>query len=68
MTREQEKFGEKLRKLRIKRNWSQGELSRRSGIHRTYISGIEKGLRNPALKNINRLAKALNISPSEFFN
>ncbi|PIR86620.1 MAG: XRE family transcriptional regulator [Candidatus Harrisonbacteria bacterium CG10_big_fil_rev_8_21_14_0_10_49_15] len=61
-------MGEKLRKLRIKRNWSQGELSRRSGIHRTYISGIEKGLRNPALKNINRLAKALNISPSEVFN
>ena len=61
------KFSAKLRTIREKKGWSQGELSRQSGIHRTYISGIEKGLRNPSLKNIYKLAQALEVPPSKFF-
>jgi len=62
------KFGKRLRELREKRAISQGQLSKITGLHRTYISGIERGIRNPALKNIQKLAHALEISLKEFFN
>lgn len=45
--------------------YSQEELARRAGIHRTYIGGIERGERNPTLTMIHRLAKALGVSPSQ---
>jgi transcriptional regulator with XRE-family HTH domain len=63
----QKRFGERIRSLRQLRNLSQEELAFRAGIHRTYLGGIERGERNPALKNINSLADALNVSLSELF-
>lgn len=44
---------------------SQEELAHRAGLHRTYISDIERGARNPSLKTLSRLADALEISTSE---
>jgi len=35
------------------------------GVHRIYISGLERGVRNPSLLTIQKIAKALNISPKE---
>ena len=40
---------------------SQGDLAKILGVHPTYISGIERGVRNMALKNIEKLAKALGV-------
>lgn len=62
------KFGQRLKALRTKKDLSQGKLSKLADLHRTYISGIERGIRNPSLKNIQKLACALNINPKEFFN
>lgn len=61
------KFGAKLRQERQKLGISQEELGFRTGLDRTYISGIERGERNPTLQNIGRIAKALKISLSAFF-
>jgi transcriptional regulator with XRE-family HTH domain len=58
-------FGKHLRKLRENRKWSQEELADRAGMHFTYIGQIERGLRNPSLVNIYKLAKALKISAGE---
>ena len=60
-------FGGRLRSLRQGKGLSQEQLSERSGIDRSYISDVERGLRNIALQNINLLANALEIPIYSFF-
>ena len=57
------KFGKKVKAIRLKKDMSQGDLAKVLGVHSTYISQIERGVRNMSLKNIERLAKALKVSP-----
>ena len=61
------RFGERVRKLRHEKGLSQEELAFRAKIHRTYLGGIERGERNPALKNIASIAEALGVSLSKLF-
>ena len=58
-------FGRAIRELRQVRGISQEQLGFGSGLHRTYVGGIERGERNPSLANILRIAEALGVSPSE---
>ena len=58
-------FGRKVRKLREEQGYSQEGFASEVGIHRTYIGGIERGERNPTLTMIARIAKALNVKPSD---
>lgn len=60
-----QKLGKKIRELRLELGLSQEKLGELTGIDRTYISGIERGVRNPALKNLQKIAKALNVKISE---
>jgi transcriptional regulator with XRE-family HTH domain len=55
------KFGNNIKKLRKVKGWSQEELGKRAGLHRTYIGSIERSERNVSLLNIERIAKALNL-------
>ena len=57
-------FGRAVREAREGLGWSQEELSFEAEMDRTYISGIERGVRNPTLSTVLRLAKALGIRPS----
>ena len=59
------KFGLRVRQLREARGWSQEQFAEAADLHRTYVSGIERGTRNPTLTVIIRLAAGLNISPSK---
>lgn len=61
------RFGLRVRALRLERGLSQEALAAEAGIHRTYIGGIERGLRNPALKNIAALARALRVPVKDLF-
>ena len=58
-------FGKKLREVRIKKKLSQGDVARILGVHRSYISGLERGRRNPSLLTIQKVAKALGVSAKE---
>ncbi len=59
------KFGDRVQSLRNQAGISQEKLAEMAKMHRTYISGIERGERNVSLINIMRLASALNVSVSK---
>lgn len=58
-------FGKRLREARLKKKMSQGDIAKKLGVHRSYISGLEHGKRNPSLLTINKMADALAVSPKE---
>jgi transcriptional regulator with XRE-family HTH domain len=61
-------FGLHLAELRKQRGWSQEKLALESGMARSYLSGIERGVRNVSLINICALAATLGVSASEMLN
>lgn len=50
-----------LKRIRIERGLSQEKLAEIVDLHRTYISGIERGMRNVSLRNIEKIAEALDV-------
>lgn len=56
-----EVFARNLRLLRAEKGMSQETLAFESGVNRTYVSDVERGIRNISLDNISRLAKALDV-------
>jgi len=58
------RFGQRLRQLRLERGWSQEEYGEKCNLDRTYISGIERGVRNPSLEVLENLANGLGLSLS----
>ncbi|HPI18932.1 MAG TPA: helix-turn-helix domain-containing protein [Candidatus Kapabacteria bacterium] len=60
-------FGKRLRELRKKNNLTQVELSELAGFDRNYIGMLERGERNPALLNIQKIIQVFNLTLSEFF-
>ena len=65
MAEVQSRFGEKLRQIRRDRGVSQEKLAELAGLHRTYVSSIERGERNVSLVNIERLATALGVTMAD---
>lgn len=60
-------FGARLRELRSGRGWSQEEFAHRAHLDRTYVSGVERGVRNPTLDVITRLADTLEVEVADLF-
>ena len=59
------KFGQSVAKLRRAMELSQEALAEKSDLDRTYLSDIERGVRNPGIKNVSRIAKALDVTTAE---
>ena len=59
------KFGKKVRNIRLAKKISQGDVARRLNLHRSYISSIERGERNPSLGVVEKIAKSLNVSAAD---
>jgi transcriptional regulator with XRE-family HTH domain len=60
-------FGLRVRELRERKGWTQEELAARCHRHWTYIGGIERGERNPTLRVISDLARALGVPIRDLF-
>ena len=61
------RFGLAIRYLRLKQELTQEELAHRALLHRTYLTDIERGTRNPSIEVIEKLANGLNINLAELF-
>jgi transcriptional regulator with XRE-family HTH domain len=61
------RFGRAIRRIREEQKINQEEAAERCGLHRTYYSGIERGVRNVSLVNIEKVGKGLRTSLSRLF-
>lgn len=59
-------FGSRVRARRVAKDWTQERLAEETGMHFTYVSSLERGERNVSLRNILRLAGALDADAGEF--
>jgi transcriptional regulator with XRE-family HTH domain len=57
----------RIRGLRAAKGWSQERLAEEAGMHRTYLGGIETARRNPSLRNLIRIALALEVRIAQLF-
>lgn len=57
--------GRNVRRYRELKGYSQEELAFQSDLHRTYVSGVERGIRNPTVAILARLAEALGVKPAK---
>ena len=62
-----ERFGTAVKFRREELGLTQEDLAEKAGIHRTYLSDVERGTRNLSLVNIERLAAALGLKMSDLF-
>ena len=65
MKNESAKLGQNLKRIRTKKEISQGDIARELGVSRGFVSTIENGKTNPTLSTITKIAKALNVSTNE---
>ncbi len=56
-----QRLKQNMKRLRAEKGWSQEELADRTGLHRTYISGVERGVRNPTVTAVEKIAVALDV-------
>lgn len=63
-----EAFGSHVRSLRKKKGLSQEDIADKAGIHVTYLSGVERGARNPTVIVLRRLAFALGVNTKDLFS
>ena len=56
-----ERLSLNMRRLRQSKGWSQEEFAHQTGLHRTYVSDLERGARNPTITVVDKLAVALGV-------
>lgn len=59
------RLGSNIMRLRQEKGWSQEDYADRAGIHRTFVSDIERGARNPTILVVEKLARALKVAASD---
>ncbi len=62
-----EQFGKRIQQLRAEREMTQEDLAFKVGVDRSYMGFVERGVRNPTLDKIGKIAQALKVSFDEFF-
>ena len=62
------RFGHAIRRIREEQEINQEEAAERCGLHRTYYSGVERGIRNVSLVNLEKVSKGLKTSLADLFS
>lgn len=62
-----QRFGQHVRQLRVSKNISQEDLAEMADLHRTYISDVERGVRNVSIATASRIAQALGVDLKDLF-
>ena len=62
MSNSAKKLGDNIRRIRLAKGMTQGDLCRKLEVDRGYMSNVESGKKNPTLSTIERIAKALDVS------
>lgn len=62
------RLGDRIRKLRKKRGWTQTVMAERVGIDRSFLADVERGKRNVSILNLDLVAKGLRVSLSQLFS
>lgn len=62
------RIGRNIKQARSAKGWSQEELAEQSGLHRTYVSGLERGVRNPTITVVDKLAVALRVTAGQLLD
>ncbi len=65
MSNSAKKLGDNIRRIRLAKGMTQGDLCRKLEVDRGYMSNVESGKKNPTLSTIERIAKALDVSIDE---
>ena len=65
MSNPAKKLGENIRRIRLAKDMTQGDLCRKLELDRSYMSNVESGKKNPTLSTITNIAKALGVSIDE---
>jgi transcriptional regulator with XRE-family HTH domain len=60
-------FGSAIRRIRQEQDINQEEAAERCGLHQTYYSGVERGVRNVSLVNVEKIARGLKTAPPDIF-
>ena len=63
-----QRLARNLRRLRLEKGWSQERFADEAGIHRTYVSDLERGTRNPTITVVEKLAKPFGATMGELFD
>ncbi len=61
-------LGKRIRQLRTAKGWSQEFLANQAEMHRTYMWGVEQGLRNPSIRHLTQIADALEVPLATLFD
>jgi transcriptional regulator with XRE-family HTH domain len=62
------RLGNRIRKLRKQRGWTQAEMAERVGIDRSFLADVERGKRNVSILNLDLIAKGFNLSLSRMLS
>jgi len=65
MAKISKKLGNNLKRIRLAKGMSQGDICRATGMDRGYISRVESGQKNPTISNLEKIANALGVRPDE---
>jgi transcriptional regulator with XRE-family HTH domain len=61
-------LGKRIRQLRKAKGWSQEYLANQAEMHRTYMWGVEQGVRNPSIRHLTQIADALEVPLTQLFD